>query len=247
MNSNKIYTSIKSRDGFGAQYQRILQTYIFCKINNMNFAYDKFKYVEHNYANDPEYINKLENLINLKDNLVNVDDDMKCEYLDYGTVVMKFFEANIDICCESEHMKYIKDCFWKNKTKNYFSNNKFNIAIHIRRENSCDNGLAGDRATTPNTYYLSIMNLIREKYIEKDILFHIYSQGDADNFNDLKGDNVIFYLNHDLIESFIGMVAADILVISPSSLSYVAALISEGEIYYKPFWHKPRKNWIIRN
>lgn len=34
---------------------------------------------------------------------------------------------------------------------------------------------------------------------------------------------------------------ADILIISPSSLSYVAALISDGEIYYKPFWHKPRK------
>ena len=40
------------------------------------------------------------------------------------------------------------------------------------------------------------------------------------------------------------MVSAEILVTSPSSLSYIAALISDGEIYYKKFWHNPRKNWI---
>ena len=65
------------------------------------------------------------------------------------------------------------------------------------------------------------------------------------NFKDITNSDVYFYLNHDIIESFIGMVSADILVVSPSSLSYVAALISNGEIYYKKFWHNPRKNWII--
>jgi len=242
-----FYTSIKSKDGFGSQYQKILQTYIYCKIHNINFAYNKFTYVEHNYNNDVEYINKLENLINLKDNLINVNDNMDCEYLDYGTIVRNFFEENIDICCESEYMKFVKDCFWKNKDRDFYKNNKFNVAIHIRRKNSHDKGLAGKRVTTPNSYYLNIMNLIRKKHKEKDILFHIYSQGNEDNFKDLSSNNVIFYLNNDVIPSFIGMVAADILVISPSSLSYVAALISDGEIYYKPFWHKPKKNWIVCN
>jgi hypothetical protein len=244
---NIFYTSIKSKDGFGAQYQRIIQSYIYCKIHNMNFAYNKLTYVEHNYSNDPKYIHKLENLINLKNNLINVNDDMNCEYLDYGTIIMKFFETNIDYCCDSEHMKFIKECYWQNKDNDFFKNNKFNIAIHIRRENSHDKGLAGQRATTPNSYYLNIMNKIREKYNGKDILFHIYSQGSINNFKDLIDDNVLFYLDHDIIETFEGLVAANVLVTSPSSLSYVAALISDGEIYYKPFWHKPRKNWIICN
>ena len=55
----------------------------------------------------------------------------------------------------------------------------------------------------------------------------------------------MLHLNDDVDNSFIGMVAADILVTSPSSLSYVAALISDGEIWYKPFWHPPLKHWII--
>ena len=84
-----------------------------------------------------------------------------------------------------------------------------------------------------------------EKYKDKDILFHIYSQGNIRNFIDLDNDNVMFYINYDIIETFKGLVSAEALVTSPSSLSYVAGLISDGEIYYKRFWHKPRNNWII--
>ena len=93
------------------------------------------------------------------------------------------------------------------------------------------------------------MNKIRDKYnkssTNKELLFHIYSQGEIIQFQDLANSDVKFYLNYDICESFIGMVSSEILVTSPSSLSYVAALISDGEIYYKRFWHNPRKNWII--
>jgi hypothetical protein len=244
---DKYYTSIISNDGFGSQYQKILQTYIYCKIHNINFAYNKFTRVEHNYTNDPEYVDKLENLINLKANIVNVNSEMNCEYLDYGTIVMKFFESNIDNCSDSEHMKFIKECYWQNKDRDFFKNNKLNIAIHIRRENSHDKGVAGERATTPNSYYLNIMNKIREKYNNKDLSFHIYSQGNISSFNDLSNNDVKFYLNNDLVDTFKGLVAANVLVTSPSSLSYVAALISDGEIYYKKFWHNPKKDWIVCN
>ena len=244
---NQFYTSIKSRDGFGAQYQKIVQTYIYCKLNNVHFVYSPLDFVEHNYNNDNEYINKLENVMNLKNNIINTNDSMDVECLDFGKIVRNYSENNIDNCCESEHMKFIKDCFWQNKTKDYFNNNKLNIAIHIRRVNSNDMGQAGERATTPNSYYLNIMNIIRDKYKDsnKELLFHIYSQGDISQFTELANIDVYFYLNYDIIESFIGMVSADILVTSPSSLSYVAALISDGEVYYKRFWHTPKSNWII--
>ncbi len=243
---SEFYTTIKMYDGFGAQYQKIVQTYIYCKMNNLNFAYSPIDSIEHNYENDVTYVNKLEKTMNLENNIVNVDKNMVLHRIEFP-IVREFSEKNIDICCESEHMKFIKDCFWGNKEKDYFKNDKLNVAIHIRRANLHDKGLAGQRVTTPNSYYLNIMNKIREKYKDKDkqVLFHIYSQGDETKFIDLVNSDVKMYLNYDIIESFIGMVAADILVTSPSSLSYVAALISDGEIYYKKFWHNPRKNWII--
>jgi hypothetical protein len=235
------YSNFRGNDGFGAQYQKIIQTYIYCKIHNLNFVYVPLDIVEHNYDNDVEYNNKLENLMNLKNNIMNANTTIK--YLDYGSVVMKFTEHNINTCCISEHMDFIKKCYWENKDKNFFNNNKFNVAIHIRRENPIDRGLAGDRATTPNSYYLNIMNRIRQKH--KDIVFHVYSQGDIKKFMDLSNHDVKFYINYDIIETFKGLVAANALVISPSSLSYVAALLSDGEVYYKKFWHNPKKNWFI--
>ena len=243
---NKVYTSMKSTDGFGAQYQRVIQTYIFCKINNLPFVYSPLDSIEHNYNNDVTYNQRLEDLMNLEKHIPNWDRTMNAERFDYGTIVMPFFEKNIDKCCNSEHMQFIKDCYWKNKTKNYFNNDKINIAIHIRRENLCDNGQAGARATTPNSYYLNIMNTIRNKYKHsgKELLFHIYSQGLIGQFLDLNGADVKFYLNYDVVETFKGLVSAEILVISPSSLSYVAALISDGEIHYKRFWHNPKQTWI---
>ena len=244
-----FYSTMKLYDGFGAQYQRTIQTYIYCKIHNYNFVYDYLKNVEHNYDNDNEYIFKLEKLINLKNNILNIDESMKVEHLDFGSTVREYFENNIDYCCETEHMKFIKECFWENKNRNYFNNNKINIAVQIRRENSHDLsvGGAGSRTTTPNSYYLNIMNNIREQYknSEKQLLFHIYSQGDKNQFEDFNNDDVELYLNYDVIETFMGMVTAEKLIISPSSFSYVAALLSDGEIYYKPFWHNPKKNWII--
>ena len=239
----KYYTNRKRCDGFGAQYQTIVQTYIYCKLHNLNFLYMPLDIVEHNYDNDVNYNNKLENLMNLKNNITNLDS-INIEYLGFCEIIMPFFEKNIDYCCNSEHMNFIKKCYWENKDRNFFNNENFNVAIHIRRENPVDRGLAGPRATTPNSYYLNIMNNIREKHKDKEIMFHVYSQGDLKNFIDLENQDVKFYINYDIIETFKGLVAANVLVISPSSFSYTAALLSDGEIYYKPFWHNPKNNWI---
>lgn len=238
-------TSILSKDGFGAQYQRIISTYIYCSMNNIKFTYRPFGYIEHNYNKDINFNKNLENLINLEDELTITKNTELISDLDFGTLVLPFFEKNIDECCNSKYMKKIKTLYWKNKNRDFFKNNKFNIAIHIRRENSCDRGQAGDRVTTSNEYYLNIMNKIRAKYSEREIMFHIYSQGYLEDFSKFISSDTQLYINHDLIETFMGMVAADCLVTSPSSLSYVAALISDGEIYYRKFWHSPRKEWII--
>ena len=75
-------------------------------------------------------------------------------------------------------------------------------------------------------------------------MFHIYSQGNEESFNNYKNDDTILHINEDVCKTFLGLVAANILVTSSSSFSYCAALLSDGEIYYKQFWHTPRKDWI---
>jgi hypothetical protein len=241
------YTHETRIDGFGAQYQTIITTILFCQYKKINYVYSPLKMVEHNYDNNSNYTNNLESLMNLKNNVVNITTTTNGVELKFGMTVLPFFDANIDYLCNSETMKYIKKCFWMNKERNYFKNTKINIAVHIRRENIADRGQCGERGNTPNTYYLNLMKKIRNQYDNNSqILFHIYSQGNSINFQEFNvADDVILHLNDDITTTFIGMVAANILIISPSSFSYVAALISDGIIYYKNFWHKPKKEWII--
>jgi hypothetical protein len=238
------YTTIKSSDGFGAQYQKIIQTYIYCKSTGLQFVYTPFDKIEHNYNNEQKFITKIEDVVNLY-NKMPLLKRISAKEIDYGSIVMRWFEDNIDIACNSEHMSFIKQCFWENKDRNVYKNNKKNIAVHVRRSNPHDRGLAGDRVTTPDEYYLGVMNYIRQKYQSSELEFHIYSQGKIEDFVKYNREDVVLHINEDIDISFVCMVGADILVTSPSSLSYVAALISDGEIYFKEFWHKPRKNWLI--
>ena len=240
------FTTVPQCDGFGAQYQKIIQTYIYCKLHNQNFLYTPFTVIEHNYDDDEEYIKNIEKLINLKLFINNIDtvDNTNITQLDYGLNINKFWEMNIDKIYElgNIHIDFIKDCFWQNKEKGYFKNGKINIAVHIRRYNAHDNRKQG--TDTPDNYYLNIIKIIKKKYKNENLLFHIYSQGEEKNFTAFKSDDTILHINEDICSTFLSMVTANILVTSASSLSYTAALISDGEIYYKKFWHNPRKEWI---
>jgi len=237
------FTHESRTDGFGAQYQGIITTILYCNAQHLHYTYSPIKNVEHNYDNDLNYTQKLEKIMNLKDNIRARCETSPKEILFRD--IRQPFESNIDQYCNSNAMQFIKDCFWANKERDHFKNDKINIAVQIRRENSHDNGLAGSRASTPNVYYKNIMNTIRHEYSTKQIQFHIYSQGHAENFQDLGGEDTQFHLNEDIASTFIGMVAADILILSPSSFSYVAGLLSDGKVYYKSFWHNKKKEWTL--
>ena len=243
---DKKYTFITVKDGFGSQYQKIIQTMIYCTHHNLKFVYRPIKEMEHNYENDIKYIDNIEKLMNIKNNIEN-DTNNKAEEIDYGSVVMKWFEGNIDNACNSKYFKQIKSYFWQNKEKNIFKNNKINVAVHIRRKNPQDvllghNDDVGGR-TLNDAYFLNIIENIRKKY--ENIEFHIYSQGKIESFNIYKNKDTKLHINEDICKTFIELVSADRLVISPSSFSYTAALLSDGEVYYNKFWHNPRKNWIV--
>ncbi len=255
--TTKYYTTVNVlpeflEDGFGVQYLKIIHCYVFAKMHDLNFVYSTFVKIEHNYNNDPDYENKMENIVNLKNHIPNVEEGMNIEYLNHMFVCMGHFETNIHEWAKSEHMDFIKTCFWENKDRDIFKNSKFNVAVHVRRLNKCDEGKDPDkRVRTPNHYFLSIMNIIRKKHSDKNILFHIYSQADTSNFNEcinkfkeFISDDVEFHINSNVITSFLEMASADVLITSPSCFSYVPALLSNGEVYYNKFWHGKLEHWI---
>lgn len=229
-------------DGFGAQFQTIIYSAIYAEMNSKKFVYTPFKSMEHNYDNDKEFLRKKEWLINFKNHFESNSDaalQSKIKVKEY----IQFFEQNLSKCANSKSLKKIKEIFRENKRReDYFSDAHFHIALHIRRVNAHDMRDSGKAIS--DREYLKIINTLRADYFFKKPLFHIYSQGDLRAFKKRFGaKDVLLHINESIEDTFTSMVFADLLVTSVSSLSYTAALLSDGEIYYIPFWHPPLPHW----
>ena len=243
-------THISLSDGFGSQFQHIISVLLICYRNGWTFVYNPITKMDHNYENDPNWLEKIENLMNIKNYFMHKTDPGLCDKVitECDMTAKYVIDKNIDEYTTDTHMNKIRDMFWANKERDVFKNGRVNVAIHIRRLNTHDLTLPyveDCRVNTPNDYYLNVIQRIRNGNKGKDLLFHVYSQGDLENFECFKSEDTVLHINGDLCESFISMVASDILATSFSSLSYAAAFLNTGVIYYHPFWHPPKETWIV--
>jgi hypothetical protein len=226
----------------------------------------------HNYDNDPDFIEKMETIMNIKPYYMSyesaqkllVDNNENAQILtpDFYDI-FNYVERNIDMCMKSESMARLKRRFWENKNRAAvyagFSNiggdenNVLHLAAHIRRPNCDDTRPNGGQEYT-DKYYIKSLITIRAKYAKSRpdtrIMIHIYSQGKVDKFvnyieNESIGKDVVLHLNETNEQTYVGMAAADILITSASSFSYSAAFFSDGDIYYTEFWHKPCSWWNL--
>lgn len=118
-----------------------------------------------------------------------------------------------------------------------------NVAVHIRRGDvaAMRDSAHPDWETryVPQDWFHKVLTSLAQEIREQQLLFHIYSQGSYDEFSQFASiGECKFHLGCDEYETFINMVFADILVMSPSGFSYLAGLLSEGrKIARTPWWH----------
>lgn len=240
--TDEIITNPIRSDGFGAQFQSIIMYAIYAELNNKQYVYTPFDTIEHNYSNDVDFIRKKEWLINFVDNF-EVNRDRTIIPMKYNSEYLKFFEANPIAVANSDMLKKIKAIFRANKnTDDYFNNQNLNIAVHMRRPNPHDSRILW--ADTPEDVFFDIIEKLRHMYASHNPLFHLYSQGDRNNFKKFNAQDIILHIDESIEETFISMVLADVLVVGTSSFSYSAGFLSEGVIYYMPWWHVPLPHWI---
>jgi tetratricopeptide (TPR) repeat protein len=268
----RYYSTIPFDDGFGAQFQRFIWTCIYAEeCEQSTFVYRSPEKMAHNYDADPKFIEKMEDIMNIKPYYMNYRDALKLvdsngdgdgvqiltpDFYD----IFNYVERNIDMCMKSESMMRLKRRFWENKNRaavyaGFSKNNEYtlHLAAHIRRPN-CDDTRPNSGEEYTDKYYIKTLSTIRDKYAKSRpndrIMIHIYSQGGADKFanfigNKVIGKDVVLHLNDTNEETYLGMAAADILITSASSFSYSAAFFSDGDIYYTEFWHKPCSWWNL--
>lgn len=240
------FTNDLRSDGFGAQYQSIIWSILWAECKGQSFLYSDIEHMVNPTNNEVAFLEQAKTCMNLRDRYPSV------ESVPFGVPVFalkwpyfyKEIEANMEAYHASESFQRIQTAFFANK-KSPFSPSQYHIAVHIRRPLPFDNRKEG--TDTPDTYYVrAIQGLLAWKQTQpKPIQIHLYSTGSPDDFAVYRDLPVQFHLEDDTFQTFCGMVFADCLVTSPSSFSYTAALLSKGEVLYYPFWHPPRKHWML--
>jgi hypothetical protein len=243
-------------DGFGGQYQHIIFGIIYAEMNNKIYIHKPITKMAHNYENNPNFINEIEEFINIRNHYKTTNEistiqtiDFKILY-DFITCDTNLQPSNVQFnhCLNKTNaIENIKQIFWENKTNPYTSDNIINIAVHIRRPNSEDDRIEG--TDTPDEYFLNTINYIRnDETIQEQKIFHIFSQNTLD-ITKYNAEDIILHIDEDIKTTFLSLVSADILITSRSALSYCAALLSNGKVYSQPsilfFKYNPNKNsWI---
>ena len=238
-----MYITITDRDdGFGAQLQHILFGMMYTEKKGLNYLHKPIVSMAHNYNNDPFFIKKIEDFLNINGHFNTIEEIKEYDIVPFWTLY-PFVTEYFDICFYgSNAISNYKSIFWNNK-KRQLSQDVMNIAVHVRRFNSCD----WDKTRIESdSYFLNLIQKIRETY-DGPKIFHIYSQGSLAEFNEYIKDDIVLHLNEDVCDTFLGMVSADILITSKSALSYCAALLTDGIVYFIKFgeFNPPSDRWII--
>jgi hypothetical protein len=143
-------------------------------------------------------------------------------------------------------------------------NDKNTIAIHIRRGDVSPCDKDGDVASRylPNQHYLRLLDhyyryapvitgagtTLQEQQQSQVI---VYSQSESfESWSDFASacsqHNCTLRLDTDILEVWRGLLTADTLILSKSSFSLVAGLLSSAaQVVYTPFWHQPLANWTV--
>jgi hypothetical protein len=240
------------RDGFGSEFQTIVCAILCSELHGHEFRYTR---PDFSTLYSPSEAEDFENVMNIRG---NYPDSQTGDYAVSHRESYPFFESNIDACLASDSMKKIKSLFRAGKN-NPFDKNYTHVAVHIRRPSLSSTvdtpeqsgGInvklitdfsvdQGDRFTN-DKHFLDAIDTIRTKH--PNALFHIFSQGDPSLFKAFEAPDVMLHLNEPVHETFTMCVFADVLMMSKSSFSYLAALLSDGEIWFTPFWHRPASHW----
>lgn len=228
-------------EGIGALLQYQLFCYGYCILNNSSFSFNGFTNLQHfQYTSQTQkqFSDTVSNFCGLPVTEINKSST----YLD-PLFLMEYGQKNIDKIVPlltKIKINNISDC--------YFDLSKINIAVHIRMftKTDCDPSTVREchnHIDLKKTleYYTFIFKRIKTLYPNKQLVFHIYSQGSLEQFDVFKeifSENTEYHLDEHPIISLQHMIYSDVLVMANSSLSYVAHLYGRNKCIAKPtFYH----------
>ena len=242
-------------DGAGMQALAYMSTISFAKAFGAVYVHSPFTIVDHAPAAMKDWAGAWEAQFNFGAGaqLLN-ESDVVIDYADY-------LSGRRQLCARS--VLRFQQCWWLNRrypdslkaaTPGFIDGfkrveaeqeHKFVVAVHVRRGDVGANLNA--RRFTPNTRILSQIQRLQAVLdaFAFDYQIDVYSQGDAAAFADFVPLGCRLHLDADTLWTMRRLAEADVLLMSKSSFSYTAALVSDGVKIYEPTFNPPLSDWIV--
>lgn len=220
-------------EGAGSLIEYAVSAYIWAKYHKRNYVFTpitKIGHFEHHNIESEDW-DKMWNEYISKD-LLRSDEpyNPKESYINHFTKGEKFIYSNQYAL--TKFIGKLRRSYKQNTRETYFDHKRLNVAIHIRRYTStdCDTDSSRNYYTPDNhmkDYFINVINEIKKQ--DPNSVFHIYSQGDVKDFDEISRlPDVILHLDENPIITLHHMIKADVLVMSKSSFSHIAAIYSSG-------------------
>lgn len=267
---SKIYYTAKPNHGAGIGHQMAnwIAGYWYAKQFGLKFAHSPFSVQEWEdflgFGNEEKSVNELKKHGYKVRKLPLFNEQNQTEYELNKKIIASYSGKKIVFIAEQDQfyraqfgvMENLQKKFYsapaRKNDKLIYSNDHFNIAIHVRR---------GDIMSNPNNPNL-IMRYLSNDYFEKVLYqvitqiktnkpIHIYffSQGKPKDYPEFSHySNLHWCMDMGAQDSFLHMVYADLLITSKSSFSYKPALLNKGiKVCPRMFWHEypNTNNWIL--
>ena len=262
-------------DGAGAQAHTMMSAINFARAFGHTYVHTPFAEIDHGDRPMPLWVEAWENLFNLGDGEEPIEAEHP-RAINYSTFHPRLFYAitrafqktgsqkarTHDNSNAAEYLFHpflyysdgnpdsymavipeLRKKYYRNKSP--VKNDLFTVAVHMRRG---DVGPNHGKRFTPTEAVAATIRQVKSILDGHQAHYRIalYSQGEPNDFSALQQSGAELFLDADAIWSMQQLIEADILIMSKSSFSYVAALISDGIKLYEPFWHSPLSPWITR-
>jgi hypothetical protein len=265
----------ENKEGIGAIVQIQLFCYALAKKCNVGFVFSKFENFSHyqyyNVSQD-KFMDDVNSFFNFQSEIENqeIEKISLRNFNESSILELKQKYQTKDVIIDLNGREILRlanslmfdieiNSIFNPLKMNLFLHEKFKyieefathkcVTIHIRKYTKTDNCNSHIRDLfdkSKESFYVNLINSLSKKYQNQKLIFRIYAQGSAEEYQflsklQLPHDHILsFHIEEYPIISLYYMIKSDILVMSNSSFSWIAHLYGNHEIvYYKQKFNMP--------
>ena len=258
---NCFITCTGKTDGIGAQIQAQLSTILYADHVGIKYAHTPLQKVAHNLHQDRFWEAKWEDFFRLGAGEIaaaSLPGSLLCESCESTEHLRKRSNSLIFVPHCHDFVRFTSASFAqvqprirnryeagsRRRMRSDSQPGKVHVAVHVRR-GDVSNTNEPERFTTNDDIAKTTQQLVCAiRALGKTPSIHLYSEGSAAQFGQLRDLNVQLHLNDCTFTTMKNLIDADVLLMAKSSFSYVAGLYSRGVVLYPPHWNPPLQDWL---